>query len=214
MKHCILWGGTGQAKVLHEALSRQGHVILVIIDNRNIPSPFSDIPIVYGVDGFYKWLESNKNFQLYGLAAIGGYSGQSRLEIMELFQSNGIHNFTIIHDKSFVAKDAFIDEGSQILALSAVCTHCHIGKGVIINTAACVDHDCIIGNGVHIAPGAKLAGEITIEDYVFIGTGAIILPGICIGQGARIGAGAVVTKNVPAGAVMIGNPARMYNENK
>jgi len=42
-----------------------------------------------------------------------------------------------------------------------------------------------------------------------IGGGAVILPGITIGEGAMVGAGAVVTKSVPAGAVVVGNPARI-----
>lgn len=42
-----------------------------------------------------------------------------------------------------------------------------------------------------------------------IGAGAVILPGITIGEGAVIGAGAVVTKDVPAGATVVGNPARV-----
>ena len=42
-----------------------------------------------------------------------------------------------------------------------------------------------------------------------IGSGAVILAGVTIGAGALVGAGAVVTRNVPAGAVMVGNPARL-----
>lgn len=42
-----------------------------------------------------------------------------------------------------------------------------------------------------------------------IGGGAVILPGLTIGEGSMVGAGAVVTKSVPAGAVMVGNPARV-----
>lgn len=49
---------------------------------------------------------------------------------------------------------------------------------------------------------------IEIGDDVQIGIGALILKGVHIGAGARIGPGAVVTRDVPAGAVMIGNPAR------
>jgi acetyltransferase-like isoleucine patch superfamily enzyme len=45
-----------------------------------------------------------------------------------------------------------------------------------------------------------------------IGAGAIILPGLTIGEGAIVGAGAVVTKDVPAGATVAGNPARIRDE--
>lgn len=45
-----------------------------------------------------------------------------------------------------------------------------------------------------------------------IGSGAVILAGIEIGEGALVGAGAVVTRNVPAGAVVAGNPARLLRE--
>lgn len=50
---------------------------------------------------------------------------------------------------------------------------------------------------------------IKIENDVWIGAGAIVLPGITIGEGAIVGAGAVVTKDVPAHAVVAGNPARV-----
>ena len=49
---------------------------------------------------------------------------------------------------------------------------------------------------------------IRIEDDAWIGAGAIILNGITIGKGAVVGAGSIVTKDVPAGAVVAGNPAK------
>jgi acetyltransferase-like isoleucine patch superfamily enzyme len=50
---------------------------------------------------------------------------------------------------------------------------------------------------------------VVICDDVWIGTGAIILPGVTIGQGSVVGAGAVVTRDIPAGVVVAGNPARV-----
>ena len=45
-----------------------------------------------------------------------------------------------------------------------------------------------------------------------IGAGSTILPGITIGEDAMIGAGSVVTKNVPAGEIWVGNPAKFLRK--
>lgn len=51
--------------------------------------------------------------------------------------------------------------------------------------------------------------EVTIGDGAFIGTGVIVNPGVTIGAGAVVAAGSVVTRDVPAGAVAAGSPARV-----
>ena len=58
----------------------------------------------------------------------------------------------------------------------------------------------------------RRAQHVTIGHDVWIGHGAIILPGRNVGTGAVIGAGAVVTKDIPAYAVAVGNPARVVRE--
>jgi maltose O-acetyltransferase len=81
--------------------------------------------------------------------------------------------------------------------------------------------DCQIGPNVQLLTAyhptepeprrAKLeaAAPIAIGDNVWLGSGAIVLPGVTIGDDSVIGAGAVVTKDVPAGVVAFGNPARV-----
>lgn len=52
-------------------------------------------------------------------------------------------------------------------------------------------------------------GPIVIGDDAWIGTGVIVLSGVNVGVGAVIGAGSVVTRDVPAGAIAVGNPAKV-----
>jgi acetyltransferase-like isoleucine patch superfamily enzyme len=56
------------------------------------------------------------------------------------------------------------------------------------------------------------SAPVVIEDDVFLGTGAIVLKGVRVGAGAIVGAGAVVTRDVPARAIVAGNPARVVGQ--
>jgi acetyltransferase-like isoleucine patch superfamily enzyme len=57
------------------------------------------------------------------------------------------------------------------------------------------------------------ARPVHIGKLCFIGARAVILKGVTIGDGAVIGAGAIVTKDVPAGAIAAGNPAKVIRNN-
>ena len=104
----------------------------------------------------------------------------------------------------------------------------HLGARVYLN-AGCTILDSgrvTIGAGAMLGPnvqiycaehhrdavlrgqGLEVAKPVTIGADVWIGGGAILLGGVTIGEGAIVGAGSVVTKDVPAGAVVAGNPAR------
>jgi maltose O-acetyltransferase len=72
----------------------------------------------------------------------------------------------------------------------------------------CADHH---RDPVLRAKGLEIARPVTIGENVWIGGGAIILGGVTIGDGAIIGAGSVVTRDVPAAATGVGNPARPVN---
>lgn len=68
-----------------------------------------------------------------------------------------------------------------------------------------------IANGPNVPPARRplAVRPVDIGARVWIGEGALILPGVTIGDGAIVAGGAVVTRDVPAGAVVAGNPARI-----
>lgn len=87
-----------------------------------------------------------------------------------------------------------------------------------------------IGDDVQIGPNVQLltathpvdpgsrrekweaAEPIVLEDNVWLGGGVIVCPGATVGRDTVVGAGAVVTKDLPAGVVAVGNPARIVRE--
>lgn len=118
--------------------------------------------------------------------------------------------------------------GSRFIAPQSIClgANVHIGPGAMLDGTGGID----VGEGTIFAPNVwiysrthqfddpsqalpfdnvVLCKKVQIGRYVWIGAKAIILPGVTIGDGAVVGAGAVVSKDVPACAIVVGNPARV-----
>lgn len=86
-----------------------------------------------------------------------------------------------------------------------------IGADVLIADTDFHPVDSTPRTGRPVPPG-RLEDRVKIEDDTFIGARSIVLRGVTIGRGSAIGAGSVVTKNIPAGVVAAGSPARVLRE--
>jgi acetyltransferase-like isoleucine patch superfamily enzyme len=125
--------------------------------------------------------------------------------------------------------------GARIGADCNICSHCFIendvvvGNGVTIKSGVQLWDGLRIGDNVFVGPNVTFTNDrwpvsgnhdfelapTIVEEGASIGGGATILPGIRIGVRSMIGAGAVVVADVPAGAVVVGNPAhRIDHEGK
>lgn len=120
-------------------------------------------------------------------------------------------------------EDNIVGNQVSIGSHSIVEHHVRLGDGVRLHSNVFIpeysvlEDQCWIGPCVIVTNARypqsrrikeKLAG-VYLEKRARIGAGAILLPGVRIGTGALIGAGAVVVRDVPPGAVVVGNPARV-----
>lgn len=101
-----------------------------------------------------------------------------------------------IHPGARIGRNLFIDHGFTVIGETA-----EIGDNVTI-------YQCVTLGGTNPANGIAGKRHPTLSDGVIVGSGAQVLGPITVGEGARVGANAVVTKDVPAGAVMVGIPAK------
>jgi acetyltransferase-like isoleucine patch superfamily enzyme len=124
-----------------------------------------------------------------------------------------------IGDQSKIGAFVEIQKNAKVGARCKISSHTFICEGVTIEDNVFIGHGVMFINDMYprsTTPEGELQSEkdwkvepTLIQKGASIGSGSTILANVTVGEGALVGAGSVVTKNVPAHAIVAGNPARV-----
>lgn len=122
--------------------------------------------------------------------------------------------------------------GAQIGENVNICSHCFIENEVKIGNNVTVKCGVQVWDGIELEDNVMIGSNVTFTNDMYpraknkdwkllktkvckgatIGAGCVVLPGLTIGERAFVAAGSVVTKDVPAGELWLGNPAKFYRK--
>ncbi|KXU44361.1 MAG: 2,3,4,5-tetrahydropyridine-2,6-dicarboxylate N-acetyltransferase [Longibaculum muris] len=214
---------TAEEIIQYISQAKKQTIVKVYINGENLPDDPSlqvfgtktSRILVGDLEHIKKYLKANQN-QITDTYLQQDHRN-SAIPMLDLTHINArIEPGAMIRDNVTIGDHAVIMMGA-IINIGAT-----IGEGTMIDMGAILGGRAQVGKNCHIGAGAVLAGVIEppsaspviIEDDVLIGANAVVVEGVHIGKGAVVGAGSIVLNDVPANAVVAGNPARIIKHEK
>ena len=141
-----------------------------------------------------------------------GKNGRSSILRMDENSTLDCNGFSFMYGADIILfKGAHLELGKGSFINSDCKIRCH--KEITIGEGCAISHDfTVMDSDAHELDGSRNTNPVHIGNHVWIGTRVTILNGVTVGDGAVIAAGALVTKDVPAGSLVGGVPAKVIKE--
>lgn len=143
----------------------------------------------------------------HGVVA-AGYP-KPRAHLRKIALDAGLELTNAVHPTAFLSPDVKLGAGIVILAGSVLSDNPVIADNVWIGLAATITHDTRVGIDTLIGGRSAVGARVTIGERVMVGWGSVVGLDRTIGDDAKVGSGANVIRDVPARALVVGNPAEV-----
>lgn len=192
-------GGHGR-EVAHIAslATAPGAFVGFLDDNRDVGSyEFGDVV------GSSKSVPPAASHYLVGIG-----DPERRAKLAPVLNSHGLVAATVVHPNASIGERVSLGPGVVVGAGTQITTDVSVGAHTHFHANCVVSHDSIFDDYCTVTPGVSVSGDVVVGEGAWLGVGCSICNGVTIGPGAVIGAGAVVVSDVPAGATVVGVPAK------
>ena len=196
MDLCIAGAG-GVGREAYDAALAAGVAVRAFLDDRLGGTVVRGLPVLAPADA-----PAGASY-LIGIA-----DPHVRHRLARLLDERGLVPVTVIHPRAIIGPDTTLGTGCLVLGGAHVSSSIRIGDHAQVQYNATVGHDAVLADRVTVYPGANVSGSVFLDEDVTVGSNAVVLQGLKVGRGAFVGAGAVVTRDVAAGLVVVGAPAR------
>lgn len=205
MKKIYIAGAGGFGQELASWLCTPGGLpadwqLLGFLDDAASGEPLPGVPVRGTIKGFKP---GENEWVLMGIGA-----PPAKMAVHEQLGALGAKFITYVHPSATTAASATLGDGCVLCPGALVSHRASLAACVTLNAYATVGHNAVVGACSTASSHVDITGGAIIGEAVLLGSHASVLPGVQVGDRATVGASSVAVRDVTAGTVVFGVPAK------